>query len=182
MVQSGSHIKKHILGFLQQKRAALFDDIIVHVESNTDDQDRKVDLKYIVARSIKNMAKAGDLTTHDTPNSSYARITPSGRHTLRSLRLSDNTHLMPAGWDGKWRMVILDVPESDKEKRNALRYILKKAKFVCLKNSVWISPYPFEHMFQNMKEDLGLSDELMIVVTDSLDDTSEAAFRESYWK
>ena len=89
---------------------------------------------------------------------------------------------MPLGWDGKWRIVILDIPESDKEKRNALRYILKKAGFALLKNSVYISPHPFEHMLENMKEDLELTNEISIIVTDYLDESSEEEFRKAFWK
>jgi hypothetical protein len=64
--------------------------------------------------------------------------------------------------------------------REALRYLLKKAGFVCLKNSVWISPFPFEHFFSNIKKDLGLTNELLIVVTQSLDEDSEKFFIESF--
>lgn len=182
MKQSGPNIQKHILQIAAKKRAVPLAELCSYVEEQLPAADRKVNLKYIVTRSVKNMEKSGELNLHETDTGLFAKITPTGRQKLRSLRLSENTHLMPIGWDGKWRIVILDVPEKDKEKRNALRYILKKAKFVCLKNSVWISPYPFEHMFQNMKDDLGLSEELMIIVSDSLDPESERTFQESYWK
>jgi len=70
----------------------------------------------------------------------------------------------------------LDVSEDRKAEREGLRYLLKKAGFILLKNSVWISPYPFEHLFMNIKKDLGLTTEIMIFVTDTLDPETEAAF------
>jgi len=181
-IQSGNNIQKSILKLLQTKRALDLVSITEYVKEQAPGESRKVDIKYIITRSLKNLEKSGDITLHKTEQGSFARLTASGRHKLRSLRLSENTHLMPLGWDGKWRVVILDIPEQEKEKRNALRYILKKAGFVCYKNSVWISPHPFEHMLESMKEDLDISSELVIIVTDYLDESSEEEFRKAFWK
>ena len=64
----------------------------------------------------------------------------------------------------------MDLPEDRKNERDALRYLLKKAGFVCVKNSVWISIYPYENLFINIKRDLGLTTEMIIIVTDKIDD------------
>jgi hypothetical protein len=53
---------------------------------------------------------------------------------------------------------------------------LKKAGFICVKNSVWVSMLPFENLFINIKTDLGLTTELIILVTDKLDTGTENAF------
>jgi len=63
-----------------------------------------------------------------------------------------------------------------------LRYLLKKADFVCIKNTIWISPYPYEHLFTNIKKGLGLGTELMIIVTDKIDDETKKAFLKSIKK
>jgi hypothetical protein len=49
-----------------------------------------------------------------------------------------------------------------------------------LKNSAWVSPYPFEHLFMNIKKDLGLSTEIMILITDSLDEETEKYFFDNF--
>jgi hypothetical protein len=36
--------------------------------------------------------------------------------------------------------------------------------------------HPFEHMFMNIKKDLGLTTEIMIFVTDTLDPATEEEF------
>jgi DNA-binding transcriptional regulator PaaX len=76
----------------------------------------------------------------------------------------------------------LDIPEERKGEREALRYLLKKADFTCIKNTVWISPFPYEHLFTNIKKDLGLGTELMIIVTDKLDEETNLAFFKSMKK
>ena len=73
----------------------------------------------------------------------------------------------------------MDLPEERKSEREALRYLLKRANFVCIKNTVWISPHPYENLFMNIKKDLGFTAELMILVTDKLDEETKKAFLEA---
>ncbi|MCA9352569.1 hypothetical protein KC901_00090, partial [Patescibacteria group bacterium] len=67
----------------------------------------------------------------------------------------------------------VDIPESRKKDQDAIRYILKKAQFVQIKSSLWISPYPLEHLMINMKKDMGLEEEIMVMVTNKLDPMTE---------
>ena len=134
---------------------------------------------YALARSLKNLAEAGLVTIHESDNQKYAKITDQGRAKLNKTMLEGEDSLVPKTWDGKWRIIILDLPESRKKERENLRYLLKKANFVCMKNTVWVSPYQYEHLFANIKKDLGLSTELMIIVTDKLDPETASAFLRS---
>jgi flagellar biosynthesis regulator FlaF len=45
-------------------------------------------------------------------------------------------------WDRKWRVVVFDVPESERHLRDVLRYNLKELGFVMMQMSVWA--YPFD--------------------------------------
>ncbi len=45
-------------------------------------------------------------------------------------------------WDGKWRIVIFDIPEKYKSKRDALRSKLKTLGFYPIQISSWAYPYP----------------------------------------
>lgn len=166
-------LQKRILEYILNKKAVYINEVRDQILNSTND--------YSVLRTLKNLEKSGDVMSFNNEKGSYVRVTRNGRQKLRSLNLSSDTNIISTHWDGKWRMVILDVPENDKEVRNALRYILKKARFVCLKNSVWISPYPFEYMLEGMKRDLELGNEIMISVTEYLDPATEKTFREKYW-
>ncbi|OGI83544.1 hypothetical protein A2997_00375 [Candidatus Nomurabacteria bacterium RIFCSPLOWO2_01_FULL_36_10b] len=175
------NLQNIILRYISDKKTASHDDVIKYVALAVDSgiSKRKVKSEYVIQRTLKHLIKEGYVIKFETNRSEFFRITKEGRQKLRSFRL-DNPHPIPMGWDGKWRIIILDVNESEKEMRSALRYILKKANFVCLKNSVWISPHPFEHLLTNMKEDLGLTSELMIIVTDNLDSLTEKYLRDTF--
>jgi DNA-binding transcriptional regulator PaaX len=135
--------------------------------------------KYAITRSLKGLREAGLIESIYSGQNDYARLTKEGKKKIHSLKLGDDTGLVNTVWDGYWRIIILDIPENRKNERESLRYLLKKANFVCIKNTVWISPYPYEHLFTNIKKDLGFTTELMIIVTDKLDEETNRAFLEA---
>jgi DNA-binding transcriptional regulator PaaX len=137
--------------------------------------------RYAVNRTLKGLVESGLIESHFSGQNDYARLTPKGRKKATTLKLESDTSLLP-NWDGQWRIVLLDLPESRKSERESLRYLLKKAGFVCLKNSAWISPFPLEQLFMNIKKDLGLTTEIMIMTTSELDPETEKALFEMFGK
>ena len=165
-----SRIQEKILSALSGKKALTKQDLSL---------DESAD-KYALTRSLKNLSEAGLIEEIETAQSSFLRITPDGRQKLRNIKLSTPTSLVDTRWDGYWRLIMIDFPESRKSERDSVRYILKKAGFVCMKNSVWISPFPFEHLFMNIKTDMGLEDEIMIIVTHSNDPITEKSLIKTF--
>jgi DNA-binding transcriptional regulator PaaX len=163
------NIQKAILKVLGEKSA-------ISIEAIKSKDQKK---NYALARSIKNLVEAGCVEIHDSPNQKYLKITKKGQEKLNCIKLEGEEALVSNTWDGFWRMIILDIPEERKSEREALRYLLKKANFICIKNTVWISPYPYEHLFTNIKKDLNLGNELMIIVTNKLDPETNMAFIEA---
>ncbi|MCA9351281.1 hypothetical protein KC929_00705 [Patescibacteria group bacterium] len=176
-------LQELILGRLARSRASRQDDVVEYLEAvieEIDGKSRKVKPRYVINRAIKKMVDDNLLSEHETEQSSFLSLTSSGRQKLRSIKLSSTSHLVSTTWDGYWRMVIVDIPDNRKKDQDAIRYLLKKAQFVQIKPSVWISPYPLEHLMINMKEDMGFADEVMVVVTNKLDSRTEAALVEKF--
>ncbi|MCA9351784.1 hypothetical protein KC866_00090 [Patescibacteria group bacterium] len=177
------NVQELILRLLSKKRAYKRDDIIEHIETLIEKNGTGTHTtkpKYAISRAIKRMVDEDILAEYETEQSSFLSLTSSGRHKLRSIKLSSQSHLISTTWDGYWRMVIIDIPDTRKKDQDAVRYILKKAQFVQIKNSVWITPYPLEHMMINMKEDMGLRDEIMVLVTNKLDPITEQVLFEKF--
>ncbi len=164
-----SSFSKKILKKLAEKSA-------LPVEFLKPEDTKNTKASYATTRALKNLVDQGYAEIHRTERQNYARITPRGKVKLDKLSLEGSDALVPTVWDGLWRIIILDIPEDRKSEREALRYLLKKANFVCIKNTVWISPLPYEHLFTNIKKDLGLSTELMIIITNKLDEETNLAF------
>lgn len=139
-------------------------------------------INYAFTRSIKNLTEGGYIEMLESDNQSYMKITSKGKIKLDSILVEGQDALVPQIWDGLWRIILLDLPENRKSERDSLRYLLKKAGFVCLKNSAWISPFPYEHLFKNIKKDLNLTTEMMIIVTEWIDEESKKVLFENFGK
>jgi DNA-binding transcriptional regulator PaaX len=167
------NIQKAILKILAEKPA-------VSMQSIMENQNPKT--SYALTRSMKNLVEAGCAELHKSDNKNYFKITKKGKTKLNTIRLEGEDALVSTSWDGFWRIILLDLPENRKPERESLRYLLKKAGFVCLKNSAWISPFPFEHLFTNIKKDLGLTTEMMIIVTEFIDEESKKVLFKTFGK
>jgi len=170
-------IQKVILKTLSKKGVTPVDYVKKDVEEVLVGQS-EADTKtgYAIARSIKNLLGDGLVEAFNSEHKQYLRLTKEGKQKINNIALECESSLVSTKWDGYWRIILLDIPEERKSEREALRYLLKKAGFACLKNSVWISMYPFEHLFTNIKKDLNLSTELIIIVTDKIDEETEKEF------
>lgn len=167
-----SDYSKKILKTLAEKPALP----VAELMSRIAPKDGLKEPKYAIARSLRGLMESGLVESRDSGQQLYTRLTKQGRIKASSQKLDGSSSLLNPSWDGKWRIVILDVPEERKAERESLRYLLKKAGFACLKNSVWISPLPYEYLFANIKKDFELTTELMIFVTDTIDAETEKAF------
>lgn len=174
-----------ILKILGQKSAISLPELAnkVSMEDNTIPSYAKATAgKYAITRSLKGLKDAGLIEQITSPQNEYARLTKEGRKKMHSLQLDSDTTLVNTSWDGFWRIILLDLPENRKSERESLRYLLKKAGFVCLKNSAWISPFPFEHLFTNIKKDLGLTIEMIIIVTQFVDEETKKVLFDTFGK
>ena len=56
-------------------------------------------------------------------------------------RLNDKTNNKKEEWDGKWRMVTFDIPNTYRKGRNTFVYRLKMGGFYKLQESIFLYPY-----------------------------------------
>src|SRR3989344_3665987 len=64
-----------------------------------------------------------------------------GKRKVLKMNIDTMVVKRPGFWDGKWRVVIFDIPERNKNARNALRQKLKDLGFYDWQKSVFIYPY-----------------------------------------
>ncbi|HBI34481.1 MAG TPA: hypothetical protein DEA43_00960 [Candidatus Moranbacteria bacterium] len=98
-------------------------------------------------RSIKSLSKEKLISEIELPDGSFKlTLTEKGKKQARVLNIFGKSidFKKPKKWDGKWRVVMFDIPEKDRLFRDVLRNHLKDLKFRKLQHSVFVSPYPFE--------------------------------------
>lgn len=97
-------------------------------------------------------------------------LTEKGKGKRLTCNLDSLTIQQPAVWDGKWRLLIFDIPELKRGGRDRFRSKLKNMKFLQFQKSVWIYPYPCEKEIDFLAEALRVREHLTFLTVQIEDD------------
>jgi len=89
-------------------------------------------IKYLKSRKLVEVQKS----YHEQ----VFKLTKLGRRRVKKLLKSFGI-VKPKKWDGKWRIVVFDVPETKKAERDIFRGQLKTLGLAHLQQSVFVHPY-----------------------------------------
>jgi len=96
-------------------------------------------------------------------------LTEKGKRKVKEIQFKNMKIEKPKVWDGKWRVVIFDIPEKYKKRaRDALREKLKELDFYPLQKSVWVIPYPCEKEIQFLIELFNISQYVNIILAENI--------------
>ncbi|TSC80071.1 MAG: phenylacetic acid degradation operon negative regulatory protein [Parcubacteria group bacterium Gr01-1014_29] len=113
-----------------------------------------------VRSTVYRLQKEGIVDAEEQEGDIQVSLTKAGERKLAYYRAHTlKEEFVPKQWDGKWRMVVFDIAERKRKRRDWLRRELWQVGFVRLQNSVWITPYPCEEFISLLKVDgkLGVS-------------------------
>jgi len=96
-------------------------------------------------------------------------LTKEGEKVLRKWELADYSLRRPKKWDGKWRMIIFDIPEKKRKVRKQIATLFNQAGFYRLQDSVWIYPYDCEDVIGLLKTDLGIGKDLLYIIANEIE-------------
>lgn len=110
-----------------------------------------------VRAAISRMNKQGWVQAEKKGNKSYYFLTDRGIKRIdeaaqRIFKLKNDS------WDGKWRMLMYNIPEEIRSVRDELRKELIWSGFGTLSNSCWISPNSLEKQVQDLIVKYGIKD------------------------
>lgn len=95
-------------------------------------------------------------------------LTPEGEKLVRRITLKLE-YAAQGHWDGKWRVVIFDVPERVRGRRDFLRRELSAFGFHQLQKSVWVTPYPLPDGFSELVGELALGKHFRILTVERIE-------------
>ena len=121
--------------------------------------------KEFIENSRSRLVQKGYLKYQDT----FLVLTLKGERALRLLQLKEYRLKKPKHWDGKWRVLIFDIPEKQQHLRWQIRHTLQMIGFVRLQNSVWIYPYDCEDVITLLKTDFKAGRKVLYMVVDTLE-------------
>lgn len=91
------------------------------------------------------------------------KLTDKGKQTLILKKLLENK-----SWDGKWRIVIFDIPEKHRKVRNTLRNQLRQWHFERLQKSVWVGKKDVSSEIKKFIKGLNIESWVQIFVADKI--------------
>lgn len=121
-----------------------------------------------VGRARRRLIDQGLLTKKEN----RFRLTARGEAALSLLqaRYEDTTSKAKRKqWDGRWRVLIFDVPEYRKSVRDKIRRTLIGVGFVRLQDSVWVYPYDCEDLIMLLKADFRIGRDVLYMIVDELE-------------
>jgi|SRR3989344_2243922 len=111
----------------------------------------------------KNLEKRGLIRRHgDNYN-----LTPDGQKWYKNSRFK-YFKIKNKKWDGRWRVIIFDIPQEFHNERNSLRKKLKNLGFYMLQKSVFVFPYPCEEELGDLCSSLNIDEYIDILVAESV--------------
>lgn len=119
--------------------------------------------------SFYNLRKQGCIKFTKNNNQIYISLTEKGKEKAGIYQINDLDIKKPKKWDGKWRIVLFDISEQKKIKRETFRGKLKELGFYPFQKSVWIHPYNCKDEIELLKDFFGLDEqELRLVISQDI--------------
>ena len=116
------------------------------------------------------LKKQGYITTQWHNHQLYISLTAEGKKKAGRFQVNSLSIAKPKRWDKKWRIVIFDIKDKQRIKREALRGFLKRLQFYKLQKSVWIHPFDCKDEVRLLADFFGFANkELQFIVAETIE-------------
>ena len=121
-------------------------------------------------QAIKNLYRSKLVSAKKNENGSFTlTITRKGQKVALNYKIENIIIPAMKKWDGKWRMVVFDVPEKRRMVRLRLCATMREVGFVRLQDSVWVYPYDCEDFIAMLKAELKIGKDVLYAIADTIE-------------
>ena len=118
------------------------------------------------AYKIQYLKRRGLIEAYIEKKELHYEITPKGLDKIKEYDFNSITVTRSKGWDGKWRLVIYDVPEKHKKERDVFQKKLRMMDFHLIQDSVYAHPFECTKEVDMISALLNINDHVVIAVAD----------------
>lgn len=130
---------------------------------------KKVNISRI-NQEIKRLHKRGLIEIIKRKSGSTTiKLNEEGRKKLARYNIDTLKIEKPKEWDGKWRVIIFDIPVNKNNSRALLRKKIKNLGFYKLQHSVFVYPFPCYEVVRFLREYFGVSAEVEYIEADRIE-------------
>ena len=142
------------------------------------DEWRKIN-ENSLKRAIKTLYQSRFIEAREHENGSMTVVlSENGKRKALSYNMDTMTIKKSPKWDGRWRMVMFDIPDKRKREREVLRSLLKQLGFVQYQESAFIIPYKCRDEVDYVVEFYNLRPHVRLLEVNSFDD--DLAFKKHF--
>lgn len=121
-------------------------------------------LKKKTRDTFYNLKRRGLIRIEKKNKNIYMFLTKKGEVEAGKYQINEMYIKKAKKWDKKWRLIIFDIPESHRIKRDLFRGKLKELGFYQLQKSVWVYPYSCQKEINLLREFFGLEKRNLMVL------------------
>ena len=131
---------------------------------------KKIYKQDALSQAIRRAENSGFLKKSRIKGEVYTSLTELGTQKLEKLRgkLRLNIKTKEKEWDGKYRLVLFDIPEENRAIRDLLRNKLKELGFIGWQKSVFFSKEDVTNELRKFFEETDLGDFALVIETKDL--------------
>ncbi|MEK9147418.1 MAG: CRISPR-associated endonuclease Cas2 [Patescibacteria group bacterium] len=118
------------------------------------------------SKFISYLKSRGYIQTPEIKGIKSIMITEKGMDKI--LLIKDKYIKLKKRKDKKWQMVLFDIPETERNKRNIFRLELKKLGYRNLQKSVWVSPYDVLEKTQSLIKSLSIVGNTRLLIVEEI--------------
>lgn len=130
---------------------------------------RKINIARI-NQELKRLHKRGLVEIIKRKNDvTEVKLTKEGKRKLTRYQIDLLEIEKPRKWDGKWRVIIFDIPIRKNFARELLRRKMKHLGFYKLQASVFVHPYPCYEIVKFLRDYFGVPSEVEYLEVEKLE-------------
>jgi len=131
-----------------------------------------------INRTLRYAHTQGYLTRYGQARAFHYQLSQTGeqRLTQLSFRL---IKFDPQTWDGQWRVLIFDIPETRRTQRDMMRHLIRRLGMRPLQKSVWVTPADCRAQFEQLRQAYGINQNDLLLL--EIKGTPALEHLKSYW-
>lgn len=122
--------------------------------------------------ALQRLEKRGFIIGEQRKNRRVYILSKKGKKFADNIKLKFEM-AKSRSWDGKWRVLIFDIPEKIRGKRDFLRKELREFGFYPLQKSVWAYPYNLPQDFLDLWDGFTFGKELILLESGTIKNDQE---------
>lgn len=133
-----------------------------------------------LGRIFKRLEKQAMISSREKDGQTLIEITEKGKIRLLEYDF-ENIAIKKKKIDGKWRLVIFDIPENKRNSRDSFRRKLLQMEFIRLQDSVFATCYPCKKEIDFLVHYLGISNFVTLIKVDQIERGEKLIFKRYGW-